>query len=140
VTKPRFGANVDRNQHEITTALERVGCKVLVLDVSLAGCPDLLVGRFGNLYLLEVKNPAGRNHVEADQAFEHVSWKVVGVRVRIVRSISEALDAVGITGPEAEDNKAAMREMAERLKKEPRRSKFIFGSKLQPAVKRFPAR
>lgn len=54
------------------------------------GCPDLLVGLGRRLVLLEVKTAKGK--LTPDQElFDAVGWPV-----RVVRTVDEALQAVGI--------------------------------------------
>lgn len=87
----------DRNEAEIVTALERLGCSVTRL--SATGVPDLLVGFSGHTHLLEVKAPPGsrgrkRFDLTPDQQSWWGEWK--GARAHIVRSVADALAAVGI--------------------------------------------
>ena len=84
---------VDGNHAEIVRALRQVGCSILDLSPIGHGCPDLLAGRAGRLYLLEVKNPQGRNRVNEQQQAWHAGWPGL---VAVVRSVDEALRAVGV--------------------------------------------
>ncbi|GAG20217.1 unnamed protein product, partial [marine sediment metagenome] len=54
------------------------------------GCPDILVGRGGYNYLLEIKSEKGA--LTPAEAEWHGLWRG---QVAIVRTIDEALDAVG---------------------------------------------
>jgi hypothetical protein len=66
-----------------------VGCSVTALDKT--GVPDLMVGRGGVTYLLECKSPVGK--LTPDQVEWHRDWQG---QVAIVRSVQEALQAVGL--------------------------------------------
>jgi hypothetical protein len=85
----------DSNQAEIVKALRKAGCSVLILSQVGGGVPDLLVGFMDVLdrfnLLLEVKSPDGR--LSSEQKIWHEGWK--GPRPIVVRSIDEALEAVG---------------------------------------------
>ncbi len=52
----RTAAKVDRNQSEVVAALRKLGASVQSLASIGKGCPDLLVGYHGILYLMEVKD------------------------------------------------------------------------------------
>lgn len=54
----RRAARTDRNQIHIVEALRDAGAVVQSLATVGQGCPDLLVGFRGSLYLLEVKDGA----------------------------------------------------------------------------------
>ena len=86
----RYAAKVDANQAEIVSALKSAGCTVYEVRKPV----DLLVGRNGVNYLLEVKNPNGRNRIEPDQDAFFKTW---GGSYAIVRSVDDALVAIGIT-------------------------------------------
>ena len=78
----------------IVRALRAVGCSVLELHGVGGGCPDILAGRGGRSWLLEVKDPKGRDRVEPSQVAFAASWR--GCPVLVVRSVAEALAAVGV--------------------------------------------
>lgn len=96
----------DSNEREIVRALEHVGATVTRL--SDAGVPDLLVGRAGRTWLLEVKLPlgarggtsqhreaeGGRGDLTAAQVRWWDAWR--GERAVVVRSADEALRAIGV--------------------------------------------
>ena len=82
----------DKNQTEIIHALQRAGCTVTDTSSIGGGFPDLAVGRQGVNYLLEVKNPKGRNRVDEKQIDFHITWQG---QIVVVRSAEEALQAVG---------------------------------------------
>lgn len=96
----RRAAKVDATQAAIVTALRAAGCKVLSLAACGKGVPDLLVYQPStnqfvaepDLFLLEVKNPAGRGmSLTPDQVKFHAEW-----RVTVVTTPDEALRAVGL--------------------------------------------
>ena len=94
----RRAAKVDQNQAEIVAALRQVGCFVEPLHSVGGGVPDLLVGRNGETFLLEVKDgnkpPSARKRTDA-QVIWHDAWQ--GKPVAVVCNIREAIEAVGIT-------------------------------------------
>lgn len=85
----------DANELEIVQALENIpGVMVVPIDKPV----DLLVGYNGNTFLLEVKNPDGKNKLEPDQVDFIEEWP--GDTVHVVRTIDEALTALGVgAGP-----------------------------------------
>jgi len=97
----RRAAKVDGTQAEIVKALRDAGCKVLSLAACGNGVPDLLVKvnqtpyeMYDEMYLLEVKNPAGRGtKLTAAQVEFHKDWPVA-----VVTNAAEALAAVGLEG------------------------------------------
>lgn len=89
-------ARIDANQPEIVAALRKAGCTVQHLHSVGKGCPDLLVGRAGVNYLLEIKDggkPASDQRLTADQVVWHREW---GGAVTVVNSVDGALVAVGL--------------------------------------------
>lgn len=82
---------VDANQPEIVAALRAAGCSVCCIHTVGYGCPDLLVGRSGQNYLLEVKS--ARGVLSPYEVSWHASWRG---QVVIVRSVEEAFAACGI--------------------------------------------
>ena len=82
-------AKVDANQPEIVAALLAVGATVAEIGKPL----DLIVGYSGENFLLEVKNPNGKNRLEPDQIEFIDLWK--GKTPVIVRNEAEALHAIG---------------------------------------------
>jgi hypothetical protein len=88
----RYAARRDANEPDIIDALEAIGCSVQQLDGD--GVPDLLVGRAGVNWLLEVKDgdkPASKRMLTASQVDWHRSWNG---HVDVVESVNEALEAV----------------------------------------------
>lgn len=95
----------DDNEAAIVKALRAAGASVKQLDG--AGVPDLIVGHNGYTYLLEVKVPSrldGKAHTRTAQGGEgelteaQVKWwsEWRGAKAIIVRSIEEALLAIGV--------------------------------------------
>lgn len=85
----RYAKKRDGNEREIIAALEAIGCEVETLDRPV----DLLVGFRGQTFLLEVKDPAGRNRLQDSQGVFLRDWN--GGPAGVVRSIDEALTFVG---------------------------------------------
>ena len=83
-----WAKKVDDNQAEIIEALEQIGCEVEPIT-GCKGMNDLLVALAGRVFLLEVKNPDGKNIVDEDQEKFHARFPVT-----VVRSIEEALEVV----------------------------------------------
>ena len=52
----RRAARIDRNQPEIVAALRKVGATVQPLHTIGKGCPDILVGKGGYNFLMEIKD------------------------------------------------------------------------------------
>lgn len=93
----RFARRADRNQKEIAAALRATGASVVSLHTVGGGCPDLLVGRGGVTYLLEVKAPGRVTHerkvgTRAKQQEFRDAWR--GGPVHVVTTTSEAFDVV----------------------------------------------
>jgi len=90
----RFRAKVDRNQSEIVQALRDIGCSVQSLAALGKGVPDLLVGRRGRNWLMEVKDgkssPSKRKLTEDEESW-HAHWQG---NVTTVSSIEEAIQVV----------------------------------------------
>lgn len=87
----RVHGRVDNTQYEIVDALRGAGCTVWSLASIGGGMPDLLVGRAGVNYLLEVKSAKGRlTRLEMEFEVTHEG------QVATVRSAAEALAAVGL--------------------------------------------
>lgn len=85
----RQAAKRDKPETLIVTALRAAGCTVRRL--SQRGIPDLLVGRHGLNYLLEVKDHYGE--LTSDQEDFFNDWHG---QVTVVRTVEEALEAVGL--------------------------------------------
>lgn len=92
----RRRARTDANQHAIVRDLRAVGCSVQSLAAVGDGCPDILVGRNGACYVMEIKDgskpPSERRLTPAEQEW-HDNWR--GQKA-IVTSSEEAFRVVGI--------------------------------------------
>lgn len=93
----RIAAKVDANQQPIVDCLRKYGVSVTIL--SAPGIPDLLCGRGGHTYLLEVKGEAGpeggTSHRDLTRQ-QTIWWATWQGHARVVRTPQEALQAVGI--------------------------------------------
>jgi Holliday junction resolvase len=89
----RRAAKVDANQEDIVQALRAAGATVQSLAAIGKGCPDLLVGWQGDLFLIEVK--AGKGKPNDKQQEWHEAWATT---VYVVRTPQEALCAIGAMG------------------------------------------
>lgn len=83
----------DHNQAEIVAALRDAGHQVVTLHGVGGGFPDLIVARGGRCWLVEVKTRGGRLTPAQVKFFEQ--WQ--GPPIRIVRTVDEALEAVGVS-------------------------------------------
>lgn len=86
----KYAAKRDGNEKAIIQALTHVGASVTQL--SAKGIPDLLVGFRGETYLFETKNKYGK--LTDDQIAFMDTWR--GKPVVIVKTVKEALDAIGV--------------------------------------------
>lgn len=90
-------AKVDENHVEIVRGLRAIGATVQSLAALGRGAPDLLVGKGGANYLLEVKNsdmPPSKRRLTEAEAIWHQTWRG---SVWIVESLDDALKAIGAT-------------------------------------------
>lgn len=92
----RRAARVDQNHAEIVEGLRSAGAAVTSLAPIGSGIPDLLVSYRGRWHLVEVKRPrgprgGGGGELTADQR-EWIAHQRAPIHV--VRSLSEALDAI----------------------------------------------
>jgi hypothetical protein len=85
----RKDARRDANEVEIVSALELVGARVWRLDKPF----DLLAGWGGRLFLLEVKQAKGK--LTTQQLRELDRCHADGLPVAVVRTVSDALQAIG---------------------------------------------
>ena len=84
-------SRVDGNQREIVAALRAAGCTVQHLHEVGHGCPDLLVGRGGENFLIEVKMPGKRLNSREWRWFG--DWKG---QVGIAWNVADALCIAGV--------------------------------------------
>jgi len=92
----RRAARVDDNQAEIVAALRKCGCTVQSLAAVGNGVPDLLVGRAGVNYLLEVKDgskPKSARELTPDELRWLYAWRGSAA---VVETVEEAMKAVGV--------------------------------------------
>ena len=83
---------VDVNQAEIVAALRGVpGVTVTCTHMVGHGFADLVVGRKGKTFLLEIKSKKGK--LTAAEMWWHRAWQG---HIAIVRTVDEALAAVGV--------------------------------------------
>lgn len=90
----RRAARVDDNQAEIVAALRAAGCSVTSLASIGKGCPDIVVGRAGMNYLMEIKDgnkPPSKRSLTPEEKKWHESWKG---QVAVVESVEDALRVV----------------------------------------------
>lgn len=87
---------VDANQADIVDALRDAGCSVVVLSAVGGGVWDIVVGRAGINYLLEIKDgskpPSQRKRTPA-QVRLHAEWRG---QQAVCKTVEEAFIAVGI--------------------------------------------
>lgn len=92
----RHAAKTDGNHKDIVEILRAVGCSVQSLAAVGSGCPDLLVGRLGRNWLLEIKDGSlapSAQQLTPKQVDWHEGWRG---QVTVVRSKDEALAVVGV--------------------------------------------
>jgi hypothetical protein len=82
----------DSNHAAIRDALRDCGVTVVDTGDLGGGFPDLVCGRHGHTYLLEIKAPKGKERPGQTAARE--AWR--GGPWEVVRSVAEALAAVGM--------------------------------------------
>jgi hypothetical protein len=95
----RYAARVDPGQAAIVEALRSAGA--LIGFWGTAGAADLVCAYRGRVFLLEVKEPLGPaggssrrgQHLTPAQERWHQRWRAY---VTIVRSVEDALEAVGL--------------------------------------------
>ena len=95
-------AKVDANQSEIVEALRKVGCSVTITSAVGHGFTDIVVGRLGITYLIEIKDgnkPKGAQKLTDDQVEWHSMWK--GQKA-VANSVEAALAIVGVMESENE--------------------------------------
>lgn len=92
----RTAAKLDDNHKEVVSALRKAGCSVLSLASVGHGCPDLLVGRAGVNWLIEVKDgtkPPSKRTLTQEQRIFFAEW---GGQAYVVKSVDEALKVLGL--------------------------------------------
>lgn len=89
----RHRHKVDANQAVLVGLLRSLGWSVQILGGVGDGCPDLLVGRDGSTYLIEVKDGAkvpSKRRLTEDEKLWHATWR--GDSVRIVETEQQLLE------------------------------------------------
>lgn len=89
---PKYAQRKDCNQSEIVSALYAVGCSVWIQHQPC----DLLVGRAGQTFLLEVKDPAkspSKRKLTPAQVVFNRDWRG---HFAVVTTVQEAFAAVGL--------------------------------------------
>jgi hypothetical protein len=89
--RTKHAGKVDQNQPDIVAALRKCGASVLSMASLGQGVADLLVARNGDLWVIEVKGPAGK--LTPDQVEWIGAWRSP---VHIVRSVDDALTLIGV--------------------------------------------
>ena len=92
----RLRAAVDANQPEIVAALRRCGCTVALTHQLGGGAGDIIVGRQGVNYWLEIKDGSkvpSKRELTPDEIEFHARWRG---HIQVVNSVDEALRAVGV--------------------------------------------
>ena len=80
----------DEIEAQVVAACLAVGCSVT--RISESGAPDLLLGRCGETFLVELKRPKVGTFTEAQQRW-HQQWK--GRPPIVATSVAEVLNAIG---------------------------------------------
>jgi Holliday junction resolvase len=87
----RRAGKIDANQLAIVRAFRQCGATVFSLAGVGHGCPDLVVGRRGKNFLVEVKNaslkPSERRLTEDERAF-HLGWNG---QICVIETVDEAI-------------------------------------------------
>lgn len=87
-------ARVDSNQTAIVATFRACGWSVHCTHQLGDGFPDIVVGKHGYNYLIEIKDgdrPQSQQKLTKDEAEFHSEWKGA---IYIIRSIEEALDFI----------------------------------------------
>lgn len=85
-------AKIDANQPEIVKTFRQLGYSVQCLHTVGKGVPDLLVGKHGKNWLVEVKDgskPPSARCLTDDQVIWHNEWRG---QVCIINSVDEVLE------------------------------------------------
>ena len=84
--QPKYASNTDQNQKEIVDFLRWQGWSVKVTSTIGQGFPDLVVGKDGYNYLVEIKSKTGK--LTPDQAKFFSEWRGA---TTVLRSIDDAV-------------------------------------------------
>jgi hypothetical protein len=83
---------VDVNQQMIVEALRAAGATVAHTHMVGSGFPDIVVGKGGNTYLMEIKQPKKRDRLTDDERRFMVDWQG---HTCVVTTPEEALIVIG---------------------------------------------
>jgi Holliday junction resolvase len=83
----RRANKIDVNQNEIVSGLRKLGFSVLIIS-SLKNCCDIIVGKDGLNWLVEIKADKKKKLTEGEQKF-HDSWKG---KIYIVTNIEDTYE------------------------------------------------
>ena len=86
---------VDDNQKQITAQLRKLGYSVCILSDVGKGVPDILVGKNGFNYLIELKDgskPPSRQQLTEHEKRFHESWRG---QIATCNSLEQILYAIG---------------------------------------------
>ena len=89
-------AKVDDNQEEIVEALRSAGCSVAVTSNAHNGFPDIVAGRAGVNYMIEIKDgskPPSRRELTSKQRKFHSQWSG---QIAVAKDVEEAFKVVGL--------------------------------------------
>jgi hypothetical protein len=86
----------DGPSREICAGLRKTGAFVQQITSASGGkgCPDIMVAWKGRLVLMEIKTAKGK--LSAEQEHWHAACAASGVKVHVVRSVQDALSALGM--------------------------------------------
>jgi Holliday junction resolvase len=90
------GYKVDENQAEIVAALRSCGCSVAITAAAGGGFPDIVCGREGVTYLIEIKDSGkskSRRKLTGPQVDFHANWRG---QISIAETVDDALRIVGV--------------------------------------------
>ncbi|MDB4312031.1 hypothetical protein N9937_01245 [bacterium] len=90
----------DDGEKAIVEGLRAAGCSVIQIDAG-DGFPDLVVGRAGKTYLLECKEKPGKGVDKRRTQLNPLQqqwFSLFNGHAEVVRSIDEALTAIGLSG------------------------------------------
>lgn len=88
--KPKWVKTRDSNHKDITQALEKIGCSVYDASEVGGGFPDIVVGRAGRCFLLEIKS-SPKSKLRPEQIAFRDTWNG---NYTVVHTPMEAVKAV----------------------------------------------
>jgi len=89
-----YKSKKDDSHNRIVKMFKAYGFSVLDLSSVGGGCPDILVGKYGNDYLFEIKKPGGKLRPEQEKFL--LSWRG---NVHRIESFDEALTILKLVDP-----------------------------------------